>query len=63
MDDCPEGILFMRLKGLHGVDQRVLSAVWGHHEAQTSRRIKEAMTLIRSKPSKVAADCGIERRH
>jgi hypothetical protein len=50
----------MRLKGLHGVDQRVLSAVWGHHEAQTSRRIKEAMTLIRSKAASVAAETGIE---
>ena len=58
--ECPEGVLFMRLKGLHGVDQRVLSAVWGHHEAQTSRRIKEAMTLIRTKAACVAADSGIE---
>lgn len=56
----PEGILFMRLKGLHGVDQRILSTVWGHHEAQTSRRIKEAMTLIRTTAACVAANSGIE---
>lgn len=60
MKECPEGVLFMRLKGLHGVDQRVLSAVWDHHEAQTSRRIKEAMTLIRSKAAGFAAEAGIE---
>jgi DNA-directed RNA polymerase specialized sigma24 family protein len=58
--ECPEGLLFLRLKGLHGVDQRVLSTVWGHHEAQTSRRIKEAMTLIRSVTADMAATCGIE---
>ena len=45
--ECPEGLVFLRLKGLHGVDQRMLSKIWKHHEAQTSRRIKEAMTLIR----------------
>jgi DNA-directed RNA polymerase specialized sigma24 family protein len=60
LNECPEGVLFMRLKGLHGVDQRVLSAVWGHHEAQTSRRIKEAMTQIRSQAACVAADSGID---
>lgn len=60
MNDCPEGLLFLRLKGLHGVDQRVLSSVWGHHEAQTSRRIKEAMALIRSVAAEKAADSGID---
>lgn len=60
MNECPEGLLFMRLKGLHGVDQRVLSACWGHHEAQTSRRIKEAMAMIRSKAVCLAEDSGIE---
>lgn len=60
MNDCPEGLLFLRLKGLHGVDQRVLSAVWGHHEAQTSRRIKEAMVLIRTVAADRATGSGIE---
>jgi DNA-directed RNA polymerase specialized sigma24 family protein len=53
---APEGVVFMRLKGLFGVDQRKLSACWGHHEAQTSRRIKEAMSLIRSRAMAIAAD-------
>ncbi len=60
MSDCPEGLVFLRLKGLHGVDQRVLSSVWGHHEAQTSRRIKEAMALIRSTAEKRATESGVE---
>jgi hypothetical protein len=58
--ECAEGLVFLRLKGLHGVDQRALSAVWSHHESQTSRRIKEAMALIRSTAAKRAADAGVE---
>jgi DNA-directed RNA polymerase specialized sigma24 family protein len=59
LDECPEGMVFMRLKGLHGVDQRVISNCWGHHEAQTSRRIKEAMAVIRTRAAEAAAarDC------
>ena len=59
LDECPEGMVFMRLKGLHGVDQRAISTWWGHHEAQTSRRIKEAMTVIRARAVEAAAamDC------
>lgn len=45
---CPEGLVFLRLKGLHGVDQRLIANAWGHHESQTSRRIREAMELIRT---------------
>ncbi len=47
-EQCPEGLVFMRLKGLHGVDQRKIAACWGHHETHISRRIKEAMTMIRT---------------
>ena len=57
---CPEGVVFMRLKGLHGVEQRALSRCWGHHEAQTSRRIKEAMEVIRSEALAMAAQNGCE---
>lgn len=57
---CPEGLVFLRLKGLFGVDQRVLSRCWGHHEAQTSRRIKEAMEVIRSEACTMAAKQGCE---
>lgn len=53
--ECPEGLVFMRLKGLHGVDQRSISTCWGHHEAQTSRRIRDAMTIIRKTAVEVAA--------
>jgi DNA-directed RNA polymerase specialized sigma24 family protein len=60
VSECPEGLVFLRLKGLHGVDQRLLSAAWSHHESQTSRRIKEAMSMIRSTAVKCAADCGVE---
>ena len=60
MAGCPEGLVFLRLKGLHGVDQRVLSTVWSHHEAQTSRRIKEAMAVIRSTASARAAEAGVD---
>jgi DNA-directed RNA polymerase specialized sigma24 family protein len=60
MAECAEGLVFLRLKGLHGVDQRVLSSVWGHHESQTSRRIKEAMSLIRSTAMKRADEVGVE---
>jgi DNA-directed RNA polymerase specialized sigma24 family protein len=60
MAECAEGLVFLRLKGLHGVDQRVLSAVWGHHESQTSRRIKEAMLLIRSTAVRHAEEAGVE---
>jgi DNA-directed RNA polymerase specialized sigma24 family protein/putative methionine-R-sulfoxide reductase with GAF domain len=61
LDECPEGMVFMRLKGLHGVDQRAISSCWGHHEAQTSRRIKEAMSVIRTRAVEGAAamDCGL----
>lgn len=55
---CPEGLVFLRLKGLHGVDQRAISRCWGHHEAQTSRRIKEAMEIIRSTALAMAAAQG-----
>lgn len=59
LDECPEGMVFMRLKGVYGVDQRAISNCWGHHEAQTSRRIKEAMTVIRARAVEAAAvmDC------
>ena len=59
LQECPEGMVFMRLKGLHGVDQRAISNCWGHHEAQTSRRIKEAMAVIRTRAVEAAAvmDC------
>lgn len=50
----------MRLKGLHGVDQRAISSCWGHHEAQTSRRIKEAMAIIRRAAAEVAEAKGCE---
>lgn len=58
--ECPEGVVFLRLKGLHGVDQRALSQCWGHHEAQTSRRIKEAMGIIRSEAKEEAERQGFE---
>lgn len=57
---CPEGLVFMRLKGLHGVDQRAISQCWGHHEAQTSRRIKEAVEIIRNEARETAANGGFE---
>ncbi|MGL4401880.1 MAG: GAF domain-containing protein [Luteolibacter sp.] len=59
LDECPEGVVFMRLKGLYGVDQRAISSCWGHHEAQTSRRIKQAMAVIRAQAVEAAAgqDC------
>jgi len=59
-ETCPEGLVFMRLKGLHGVDQRAISRCWGHHEAQTSRRIKEAMEIIRKEAKEMAATQGCE---
>ena len=55
---CPEGLVFLRLKGLHGVDQRAISHCWGHHESQTSRRIREAMALIRNTALEAAARHG-----
>ncbi len=58
-EKCPDGVVFMRLKGLYGVDQRVISASWGHHEAQTSRRIKEAMAIIREVAMGTAEGKGI----
>ncbi|MCB1130326.1 MAG: hypothetical protein KDN05_04300 [Verrucomicrobiae bacterium] len=58
--DCPEGLVFLRLKGLHGVDQRALSHCWGHHESQTSRRIKDAMATIRTCARDVSAARGCE---
>lgn len=60
MESCPEGLVFLRLKGLHGVDQRVISRCWGHHEAQTSRRIREAMEIIRSTALVEAGLGGVE---
>lgn len=56
--ECPEGLVFLRLKGLHGIGQRVISECWGHHESQTSRRIKEAMEVIRSGAMAAAAGGG-----
>lgn len=56
----PEGLVFLRLKGLHGVDQRAISRCWGHHEAQTSRRIKDAMELIRKTATAEAERLGLE---
>ena len=57
-EKCPEGLVFMRLKGLHGADQRLISQCWGHHEAQTSRRIREAMDIIRSAAAGMAEEVG-----
>lgn len=57
-EKCPEGLVFMRLKGLHGADQRAISACWGHHAAQTSRRVREAMEIIRTTASTIAAKWG-----
>ena len=57
---CPEGLVFMRLKGLHGVDQRAISQCWAHHEAQTSRRIKEAMETIRNTARAEAERAGLD---
>ncbi len=59
-ENCPEGLVFMRLKGLHGVDQRAISRCWGHHETQTSRRIREAMEIIRTTAARIAAASGSE---
>ena len=56
---CPEGLVFLRLKGLHGVDQRAISECWGHHESQTSRRIREAMNLIRTTAGEEAVRLGL----
>jgi len=58
----PEGLVFMRLKGLHGVDQRTISSIWGHHEAQTSRKISEAMRFIRHAATEhlAAKGCGTD---
>jgi DNA-directed RNA polymerase specialized sigma24 family protein len=58
--ECQEGLLFLRLKGLYGVDQRAISHCWGHHEAQTSRRIKEAMDVIRTAATTMAEHNGAE---
>lgn len=58
--DCAEGLVFLRLKGLHGVDQREISECWGHHESQTSRRIKEAMNIIRTTAAEEAVRRGLE---
>lgn len=58
--DCPEGLVFLRLKGLHGVDQRAISRCWGHHESQTSRRIKDAMATIRARARESAAAAGCD---
>jgi DNA-directed RNA polymerase specialized sigma24 family protein len=57
---CPEGLVFLRLKGLHGVGQREISQCWGHHESQTSRRIAEAMGIIRKTAVEVAEGGGFE---
>jgi DNA-directed RNA polymerase specialized sigma24 family protein len=54
----PEGLVFMRLKGLHGVDQRAMARCWACHEAQVSRRIKEAMDTIRTEAGRVLEAAG-----
>ena len=59
-ESCPEGLVFLRLKGLYGVDQRLISQCWGHHEAQTSRRIREVMEIIRSTALAESRDKGLE---
>ncbi len=46
MDDAPEGLAFLRLKGLHGVNQRVIARCWGLDESQITRRIEKAMKAI-----------------
>lgn len=60
VEESPEGLVFMRLKGLHGVDQRAISACWGHHESQTSRRVKEAMDVIRKTAAELAEKSDVE---
>ncbi len=57
---CPEGLVFMRLKGLFRVEQRVISQCWGQHESQTSRRIKEAMAIFRDAAREYARERGCE---
>jgi DNA-directed RNA polymerase specialized sigma24 family protein len=46
-DKTPEGLCFLRLKGLHGTDQRVVARCWGLDESGISRRITAAMETIR----------------
>ncbi|MCX6873096.1 MAG: GAF domain-containing protein [Verrucomicrobia bacterium] len=58
--EYPEGLVFLRLKGLYGVEQRIISQCWGHHEAQTGRWIKEAMALIRATAVSTAEATGCE---
>jgi DNA-directed RNA polymerase specialized sigma24 family protein len=60
VEACPEGLVFLRLKGLHGVGQREISQCWGHHESQTSRRITEAMGMIRKAAVEEAESRGFE---
>lgn len=56
----PEGVVLLRLRGLHGIEQRALARCWGHHEAQTSRRIREAMETIRDAATHYARERGFE---
>jgi hypothetical protein len=42
------------------MDQRAISTCWGHHEAQTPRRIKDAMSIIRKNADESAAAEGCE---
>lgn len=44
--EAPEGLAFLRLKGLHGVNQRTIARCWGVNEAQITRRIDKAMETI-----------------
>ena len=55
-----EGLVFMRLKGIYGVDQRALARCWQQHESQTSRRIADAMGRIRSAAVEAARKNGYE---
>lgn len=55
-----EGLVFMRLKGIYGVEQRALAKCWQHHESQTSRRIAEAMNRIREAAGEAARRQGHE---
>lgn len=55
-----EGLVFMRLKGIYGVEQRTLARCWKQHESQISRRIAETMTRIRSAAVEAARRKGQE---
>lgn len=55
---CPDGLVFLRLKGLRGIDQRVIARAWDRHESHVSRRVKEAMEMIRGTAAEVATRHG-----